>query len=364
LRGEKLMKNDQARGSDDEGAEREESRRSVTIRDVARLAGVSPGTVSRAIRNSPLVNKETRKRIMEAVEELDYRPNLAARRLVLGRTLTIAVMAPFFTHPAVNRQLSGVVHALADSDYDLVIHHVASAADRERSFAAFPGRSQVDGVVLLSVAPTEEEADAMVNRRVAIVCVGTCNRSEIKFHQIWVDDVAGGTAVTEHLVGMGHERIGFLGDSTDNPLNLRASHDKRRGYLQAMENAGLDPQPLLIREGPHDWRVAERLATEMLSQPDRPTAIFAASDIHAVGVLRAAKRLDIGIPRELSVAGCGDVDLAEIMEITTLRQPLFELGTQSVNLLLEAIENPEMAPVIRILPTELVQRRTTGPVRS
>jgi DNA-binding LacI/PurR family transcriptional regulator len=301
---------------------------------------------------------------MEAVEELDYRPNLAARRLVLGRTLTIAVMAPFFTHPAVNRQLSGVIHGLGESDYDLVIHHVASAADRERSFAAFPGRSQVDGVLLLSVAPTDEETDAMRNRGVPIVCVGTCDRSTPKFHQIWVDDVAGGRSVTEHLLDMGHKRIGFLGDSTDNPLNVRASQDKQRGYLDVMREAGLDPPSSLIREGPHDWRVAERLASEILSQPDRPTAVFAASDTHAVGVLRAAKTLGIVVPEELSIAGCGDVDLAEIMDLTTLRQPLFELGAQSIILLLEAIENPGMAAVNRILPTELVQRRTTGPMRS
>jgi LacI family transcriptional regulator len=340
------------------------SGRSVTIRDVARKVGVSPGTVSRAIRNSPLVNKETRKRIMAAVEELDYRPNLAARRLVLGRTLTIAVMAPFFTHPAVNRQLSGVVQGLADSDYDLVIRHVASAADRERSFAAFPSRSQVDGVLLLSVAPTDEETDAMHKRGVPIVCVGTCTRQPHKFHQIWVDDVAGGRMVTQHLLQMGHQLIGFLGDSTDDPLNVRGSEDKHCGYLEALEEAGLDPRPSFIREGPHDWRVAERLASEMLSQADRPTAVFAASDTHAVGVVKAARSLGVGVPEELSVAGCGDVDMAEIMDLTTLHQPLFELGMQAVNLLLEAIENPGMAVVNRMLPTELVQRRTTGPMRS
>jgi DNA-binding LacI/PurR family transcriptional regulator len=347
------MKTNRPRDSEAEGTETGKSGRSVTIRDVARLAGVSPGTVSRAIRNSPLVSRDTRKRIMAAVEELDYRPNLAARRLVLGRTLTIAVMAPFFTHPAVNRQLSGVVHGLADSDYDLVIRHVASTADRERSFAAFP-----------SVGPTDEETESMHKRGVPIVCVGICSRSAPKFHQIWVDDVAGGRTVTQHLLETRHERIGFLGDSTDNPLNVRASQDKHSGYLKAVEEAGLDPQPSLIREGPHDWRVAERLAREMLSQPDRPTAVFAASDTHAVGVLKAARNLGISIPEELSVVGCGDVDVAEILELTTLRQPLFELGVQSVNLLLEAIENPGMAAVNRILPTELVQRRTTRPMPS
>jgi DNA-binding LacI/PurR family transcriptional regulator len=339
------------------------SGRSVTIRDVARLAGVSPGTVSRAVRNSPLVNRETRKRILEIATELDYRPNLAARRLVLGHTLNIAVFTPLLIRACVNRQLSGVLSALADTEYDLVIHRVASAAEREKAFAAFPARSQVDGVLLLSVSPAEEEVETLKKARVPIVIVGTCAAWASSFHRLSADDFGGGWLAAQYLLDLGHEVIGFLGDSFDRPFNLRKSESIRRGYRQALEKMGITVGPELIRECPPDWKAAKEVATGMLSASNRPTSIMTAGDRQAAGVLKAAAEIGIRVPDELSVIGCGDGYLAEILELTTLFQPHIDLGTMAVEVLLGAIENPGSTPVDLALPVEMVQRKTAGPVR-
>lgn len=336
------------------------SSKSVTIRDVAKKAGVSPGTVSRAINNSSLVNEKTRQHIMEIVRELNYSPNLAARKLSIGKTLTVAVIVPFFTHPSVSERLNGVISALSASHYDLLIHNIETPEQRDAGFQEILRRDRVDGALIVSLPIPDESVEQVMNASLPVVLIDTKHPELAAFHRVTVDDLAGGQAVADYLVALGHARIGFVGDIIDNPFHFTSSRDRYLGYCKALDAAGLPLRPQYYAEDQHGRRQARSMARQMLSLPERPTAIIAASDTQAVGVLEAAREAELRVPQDLSVVGYDDIELAEIMGLTTMRQSLFESGQRGAELLLQTLRDPQMDTVHEQLPAELVVRSTTA----
>ncbi|MBN1484009.1 MAG: LacI family DNA-binding transcriptional regulator [Chloroflexia bacterium] len=337
------------------------SKKTITIRDVARAAGVSPGTVSRAINDSPLVNPDTCEHILQIVQEMGYRPNLMARRLSTGKTLAIAVIVPFFTRPSVSERLNGAVSLLTESRYDLVIHNIETTEHYENCFVKIPDRNQADGVLIISLSPAEPEAAQLADADVPIVLIDADHPALNMLHRVTVDDVEGGRQATEHLVELGHRRIGFVGDIIENPFNFGSSRDRFLGYRQVLEEAGIPFRPEYYVENQHGRQEARESAHKLLRLPQPPTAIFAASDTQAVGVLEAAMEAGLGVPGDLSIIGYDDIELADILQLTTIRQLLFESGRRGVELLLDALEDASKEPVHEVLPTELVVRSTTAP---
>jgi LacI family transcriptional regulator len=335
-------------------------KRSSTIRDVARLAKVSPGTVSRSLAETTRVAPATRRRVLAAVETLHYRPNPAARRLSTGRTQTIAVLVPFFTEPSISERLHGAVCALAETPFDLVIHNVVTPEQRAHGFRRFLNSDQVDGVLIISLTPSDEDAAQVIRADLPAVLIDADHHALGGLHRIVVDDVVGGRMATEHLLGLGHTRIGFVGDFVDNPFQATASRDHHRGYRQALAAAGSAPRPEHYAEGRHCRKDAQQLAREMLSLPEPPTAIVAASDVHAFGILGAARDLGLGVPDDLSVTGHDDVDMSDMLGLTTVRQPLYESGRLGMRVLLDLVSNPRAERSRQVLPLELVVRKTTA----
>jgi DNA-binding LacI/PurR family transcriptional regulator len=312
--------------------------------------------------NSPLVNEETHKRIMAVVKELGYRPDPVARRLSIGKTLAVAVIVPFFTRPSVSERLNGAISLLSQTEYDLVIHNIETAEQYVSCFNKIPDRRQADGVLIISLSPADEETQQLAEADVPIVMIDADHPALTMLHRVTVDDIEGGRRATEHLINLGHRRIGFIGDIIENPFNFGASRDRFLGYRQALEEAGIPYQPKYYAENQHGRQEAHESAKRILSLDDRPTAIFAASDTQAVGVLQAARCAGLRVPEDLSVIGYDDIEVADILSLTTIRQMLFESGRLGVELLLEALEHPDMEPVHTILPTELVVRGTTAAV--
>jgi DNA-binding LacI/PurR family transcriptional regulator len=308
-----------------------------------------------------LVNKETRKRVLDVIDALNYTPNLIAQRLSLGRTLIIAVLVPFFTRPSVAERLNGVVSVLSQSQYDLLIHNIETPEQRADCFKTVPHQKQADGILVISLVPTDAETEELAQADVPIVLIDAEHPKLVDFHWVTVDDVAGGQMATEHLITLGHTRIGFIGDVIDNPFNFTSSRDRFLGYRKALEDAGIPWRSDYYAEDQHGRPEARRMAQRMLALPERPTAILAASDTQAVGVLEAASEAGLSVPDALSVIGYDDIELADIMGLTTMRQLLFESGERGVELLLETLENPETEPVHEVSPTELVIRNTTAP---
>ncbi len=335
-----------------------------TIRDVAERAGVGLATVSRVLNHSPLVSQSTRERVLAAIHDLNYTPHPMARRLSLGRTLTIKVMAPFFTQPSVAERLNGVVSLLADSEYDLLVHDIETPARRATCFEAIPSRKEVDGMLVISLSPRDDEAARLAQADVPLVFIDGDHPALTRAHRVTVDDVAGGRMATEYLIGLGHRRIGFIGDVAHSPFNFVSSRRRYLGYRQALQAAGLAFRPGDLAEGPHGRRAARQMARNVLSLPQPPTAIFAASDTQGVGVLEAARDLGLRVPEDVSVIGYDDIEVADVVGLTTMRQMLFESGRRGVELLLATLEQPEMARVHEVLPSQLVVRATTAPPRA
>jgi DNA-binding LacI/PurR family transcriptional regulator len=332
----------------------------ATIRDVAKRAGVGLGTVSRVINDSPQVSAATRERVMTAIAALNFVPNPAARRLSLGKALTVAVIVPWFTRPAEVERLRGVENILTESEYDLVLYNVETPQKRDAYFRDVPRREHTDGVLIVSLPPRDDDVKLLAHSTVPVVLVDANHPSLKSLNRVITDDVAGGRAATQHLIELGHTRIGYISDLIDTPFNFTSSRSRLQGYRQALQAAGVPFRANFHGQGEHSRCEARRLAREMLQLPDRPTAIFAASDTQALGVLEAARDCGLRVPEDLSVIGYDDVEISEYIGLTTIRQMLYESGKRGVELLLEALNDPAMEPQCDVLPTELVVRKTTG----
>jgi DNA-binding LacI/PurR family transcriptional regulator len=330
--------------------------RAPTIRDVARHAKVGVGTVSRVLNDRPLVSDAARKRVRRTIDELGYRPSSTARNLSLGRTQTIGVVAPFFTTRSVVERLAGVVERLRQwGQYDLVLFDVETLEQRADAFRDFAARDRVDGLLIVSLRPSDTEVRRLQHESLPVVLVDV---SHPELPRVVIDDVLGGRLATEHLLGKGHRRIGFIGDAPS-PFGFTSSEQRRRGMRAALRAAGIKPLAAFERRGPYGRRQARELAERLLRLEEPPTAIFAASDIQAMGVLQAAAAMRLRVPGDLAVIGFDDIEEAEVLGLTTVRQPLHETGFRGAELLLSAIEDHGGDPVEELAPLVVVQRRTT-----
>ena len=329
----------------------------MTIAQVAAEAGVGVGTVSRVLNGSPSVREDTRQRVLEAIVALDYQPNPVARALSTGRTSAVAVVAPFFTQPAVIERLRGVSHALAAAEYQLILLDVERPDQRRDFFRTLAVRGRIDGVLSISLAPTEREARRLQREGVPIVLL---DRPHPTLPSITIDDREGGRMAAEHLLALGHREIAFLGDREENLFGFDSGKQRREGFEAALAAAGAPVRPEWILRRPHGRDAARAATAELLAGQRRPTAVFATSDVQAIGVLEAAQAAGVPVPEGLSVIGFDNVEAAAYMGLTTIAQPLEESGALGADLLLRALAGETIADRRMALVT--VIRGSTGPV--
>lgn len=329
----------------------------VTIYDVAKEAGVGVGTVSRVLNNNPRVSSETRQRVLQTIERLNFHPSSIAQRLSLRKTLSIGVLAVYFTRPSVVERLRGIESVIADSEYDLMVYNVETPSRRDECFRSTASTNRVDGLIVISLTPSDDDVHRWASAGVPVVLVDT-------FHPtlpcIVVDDVEGGYRAAEHLINLGHTDIAFIGDPIHTAFNFSSSRDRFDGMCRALKDHHISFNPDYYQEGEHGRESARLLAHRLLDLDKPPTAIFAASDTQAFGVLQAAKERGIQVPREMSVIGFDDVEMAEYLNLTTVHQPLFESGLRSVDLLLQTIDSPAPASAPQQLPVHIIERNTTA----
>ncbi|RLD05952.1 MAG: LacI family transcriptional regulator [Chloroflexota bacterium] len=331
---------------------------SATMQDVAKRAGVSVATVSRVLNGSDKVIDETRERVLQACQELDYSLHLAAQRLRLGKTNTICVILPFLTLPSIVERLRGVQEALLDSGYDLIPFSVGSPEMRDSRLYDLANRSRTDGLLIISMPINDQQVERIINNDMPVVLIDS---DKPEFSRVNVDDQEGGRIATEHLINLGHEKIAFISSHLENPLQFSSTLNRFHGYCKALDAAGIPINPEYQKEGEHGREEAEEMAISLLQQSDPPTAIFASSDTKAVGVLDAAKTLNIKVPEQLSVIGYDNIRDAEFLDLTTIQQPLYQAGLLGGKTLLQRIEQPKATPEEIILPVDLVIRKTTAP---
>ena len=335
----------------------------ITIRDVAKIAGVGVGTVSRVLNNHPSVKESTRQKVEEAIRALNYQPHTIARQLSMGKTSNIGVVAPFFIRPASVERLQGVETVLAEHKFDLVLYNVETKERRDELFETLPRGDAFDGLLIFTLSPDDEAAKRLQNGRVPVVLVDAYHPL---LSRVSIDDVQGGYMATWHLLDLGHERIAYISDILESPFEqVGASSLRYQGYRKALAEAGVSFHPDYYRRDQHGVPEARAMAHALLSAPEPPTAIFAASDTQAIGVLQAARDLGLSVPDDVSVIGFDDIEIAEFLKLTTIHQPLFTSGVEGAALLFQCIASRDdyrQAKEIR-LPLRLIERETTAPPR-
>jgi DNA-binding LacI/PurR family transcriptional regulator len=335
--------------------------RRVTIADVAADAGVGVGTVSRVLNGSDQVRAATLRTVQDSIDRLGYRPSHAATALVRGTPRTVAVVVAHMTRPSTVVRVASALAVLAEEGYDTIVCNVDTPAERDRHLETLLPTHRADGVLAISLPLSRGQLAQFGRAGVTLVSVDAVAPG---VPQTTIDDVAGGRLATGHLIGLGHRRIGFVGDmafaSPPAGLGFTSSADRLRGYRQALAEAGIDQQARLIRRGPHDTAAAAEQATRLLKAPDPPTAIFAASDTQAIGVLAAAERLGVTVPGQLSVIGFDDIESAAFLGLSTVRQPLARSGAEGAQRLCALLRGERLRVRRSELPLELVARASTA----
>jgi len=328
---------------------------------VARLAGVSVPTASQALNGRARVSDETRRRVMEAARRLRYTPHAAARRLILGRSDSVAIvpgtnMTGIFSDLFYRAVLTGVGGVFEEAGYRMLITPPLRSASQLPQFVEMASAREIDGVLVAGVVDTRWVEDTIAAGTPVVLLDNHLSGRPVP---AVVNDNAGGAySATRYLAELGHTRIGFVGAAVDYPFG-RETHD---GYRRALAEAGLGPDPGLERLIPIDAERAREAAGVLLSLADPPTAIFAVTDLLALGVITAARERGLAIPADLSVVGMDDIDLASVTNppLTTVRIAKEEMGRRAARMLLDLIRGTDVNPTIVVLPNELVVRGTTG----
>ncbi|RWZ53193.1 LacI family transcriptional regulator [Labedella phragmitis] len=328
------------------------------ISDVARIAGVSKSTASRALTGGGYVSEATRQRVLDAAARIGYVASTNAASLVTGRTKNVGVIIPFVNRWYFGEVLEGVEDALLACDYDLTLYNVRpGSASRSRIFEHFLARKRFDGIITigLDLSPAELERLRSLDRPVVSLGAQVEGASSVA-----IDDVAVSRLATEHLIGLGHTRIVHIGGGRSEDLHGTVHGRRLRGYLDAMEDAGLGAQTLHVPSEmtlPGGYAAGVQVVSNLRS---RPTAISAASDEVAVGAIVAARRTGVQVPAELSVVGVDGHEYAEMFSLTTVEQSPREQGVAVVELLMDALEGRHASPTTLLHPTRLVVRSTTA----
>ncbi|WP_103029280.1 LacI family DNA-binding transcriptional regulator [Salinibacter altiplanensis] len=342
---------------------------STTIYDIAERADVSTATVSRVFNDESGVSEDTRQHVLDAATALNYRPHASAQNLARQHTNQIAVVAPVVANYFYMHVMRGIQHALADRDMDLTIHAPANPQDRIHeqpdpeslntymARALQPGRN--DGIFLLSMPLTGEWADRLVETNRAVVLA---DGDHPQFESFVVDSQEGGYKATQHLIDLGHERIGHITVEYDPP----PARARRKGYEQALRDDGRTVRDDLIaasNERPFAFseKGGYRAMKTLLERDPRPDAVFAASDMQALGAMEAVRKQGLRVPEDLAIVGFDDLELSRCAGLTTLRQPARTMGARAARTLLRRIDDTDAGPVSStVFSPELVVRRTCG----
>ena len=327
---------------------------------MARVAGVSVATVSRALRGLDRVSPETRERVLRVAEDLHYVASPTATSLASGRTRVVAVVAPFLTRWFFATLVSAIEKSLRAREHHVILFDLEDDSyDQRLPLSQNMLWKRVDGVITLNVPMAPEEVELVDRLGLPLVAIGSPvpGRACVR-----IDDHAAMRTAVEHLAGLGHSRIGYIGAVPQNVAHIQTPQDRLEAFLGAVAELGLTCDDAWVLGSDWTAEAAARDSAELLSGADRPSALVAASDEMAIGVRESARRLGLRVPQDLSIIGIDDYVLSGVLGLTTVRQDVAGLGTAAAELLLRALLDGDESTDEVVMPTELVVRESTGPV--
>jgi LacI family transcriptional regulator len=327
-------------------------KRSVTIQDVAKTAGVSVSTVSRVINGKVDVASETQGRILSVIEDLGYTTNLAARSMRSFKKNLIGLIMPDIAYPFAIEVMKGVNRAIAESEFDLLVYTTGDVrksgqASHEQKYVSILTNSLTDGVIIVAPVVGEFPTDA------PIVSIDPVT-SDPTYPSVHATNYQGALDAMEYLLALGHRRIGFISGRAE----LESSNRRLRGYRDALEKAGIAIDEKLIAAGDYTTETGAKCARELLTQPQPPTAIFASNDQTAMGVFQVAQEMGMRISEDLSVVGFDNIPESRYMGLTTVDQFISEMGFVAAQMLIRLINDQPLDEPIYKMKTQLVTRNS------
>lgn len=338
----------------------------ITIYDVAKKAGVGIGTVSRAINNSPQISPKTREKILQVIKELKYQPHAMAQSLARKRTNTIACIVPDFTGYFFVELLHSIQREISKHNYDLILYSVDETEKKEIFLRRTLREKKVDGVLLLSLEISDCDADKFIQSKFPIVLIDGYHP---RLDSIIIENKQGAYLATQHLLELGHHKVAMItGQLSSIPASIRL-----RGYKKALKEYqkkfceqyvisvnSHDDVELISNHGFNEKAGYQAMLQLLELKDKKPTAVFISSDIQAIGAIRAIAERGLRIPEDIAIVGFDDIKLAELVGLTTMRQPISEMGLLAVKCLINKITNNQLPIFNKSFLPELIIRESSG----
>lgn len=324
------------------------------IREVANAAGVSVATVSRALATPEKVSATSLKKVKDAIASVGYRPNMLARNFRAARSYAIVVLVPDITNPYFSQVIRAIEDTAQQKGYAVLLGDTGESSSREQEYVNRVETRLADGVIQL-------RPQSMSSRVQNIPWVNACGCVGTPTPSIRVDNVAATKMVVDHLLALGHKRIGVISGLKDNPHTI----DRLEGYKQSLRQAGIDFQNTLVAEGDFTLWSGQNAAKHFVNLQNRPTAICCMNDEMAIGAIQTLKAHHLNVPDDISITGFDDINYAKYWDpgLTTIAQPADEIGRIATETLLRIIEGEDLSQREVILPTEFITRQSTAPPR-
>lgn len=326
-----------------------------TIYDVARQAGVSITTVSRVLNSPQRVNTATHERVLEAIDQLGYVPKVEARARARRITGLIGVMTPYFTAPSFVQRLRGIASALTPTHYDLVVYPISSQRQINDYLTVLPLRGTLDGLIIISLPIDGSTSERLIQHGLETVLVEYPLQ---ELPSIEIDDYEGGRMAAEYLVGKKHRQCAFIGLTDPPDYGIHPVSFRLDGYRDGLAEMDIELPSNYIGLAEYTQEDTREAARRLLELDAPPTAIFAATDFQAMAVLNVARQKGLRVPQDLAILGFDDLDMADYVGLTTIRQPLDDSGEIAVELLLSRISNPDRSRQHVQLPLKIIERET------